>query len=30
MLGEHTSAVLQEWLSVTPERIDLLRATGTI
>jgi len=30
MLGEHSSAILQEWLSMTPERIDQLRASGTI
>ena len=30
MLGEHTSAVLQDWLAATPERIAQLRASGAI
>jgi crotonobetainyl-CoA:carnitine CoA-transferase CaiB-like acyl-CoA transferase len=30
MLGEHTNAILTEWLAMTPERIDRLREGGTI
>ncbi|HTO60154.1 MAG TPA: CoA transferase [Bradyrhizobium sp.] len=30
MLGEHTAAILEEWLSMAPERIEELRANGTI
>jgi crotonobetainyl-CoA:carnitine CoA-transferase CaiB-like acyl-CoA transferase len=30
MLGEHTSAILQEWLDMTPERIAQLRTSGAI
>jgi crotonobetainyl-CoA:carnitine CoA-transferase CaiB-like acyl-CoA transferase len=30
MLGEHTRAILTEWLAMTPERIDRLREGGTI
>jgi crotonobetainyl-CoA:carnitine CoA-transferase CaiB-like acyl-CoA transferase len=28
MLGEHTSAVLEEWLAMAPEQIARLRASG--
>jgi crotonobetainyl-CoA:carnitine CoA-transferase CaiB-like acyl-CoA transferase len=30
MLGEHTSAILEEWLAMAPERIDQLRTSGAI
>jgi crotonobetainyl-CoA:carnitine CoA-transferase CaiB-like acyl-CoA transferase len=30
MLGEHTNAILQEWLAMTPERITQLRTSGAI
>ncbi len=30
MLGEHTDAILQEWLAMTPDRVATLRACGTI
>jgi crotonobetainyl-CoA:carnitine CoA-transferase CaiB-like acyl-CoA transferase len=30
MLGEHTNAILQEWLAMTPERIAELRESGTV
>jgi crotonobetainyl-CoA:carnitine CoA-transferase CaiB-like acyl-CoA transferase len=30
MLGEHTNAILQEWLAMTPDRITQLRACGTV
>ena len=30
MLGEHTSAILTEWLAMTPERIAQLRERGAI
>ena len=30
MLGEHTSAVLEEWLAMTPDQIDGLRASGAV
>jgi crotonobetainyl-CoA:carnitine CoA-transferase CaiB-like acyl-CoA transferase len=30
MLGEHTNAILQEWLALTPDRITQLRACGTV
>ena len=30
MLGEHTQAVLTEWLKMTPDRIALLRESGAI
>ncbi len=30
MLGEHTSAVLEEWLAMTPDQITGLRASGAV
>jgi len=30
MLGEHTSAILEEWLALTPAEIDRLRASGVV
>jgi CoA:oxalate CoA-transferase len=30
MLGEHASALLQEWLGMDAEEVDQLRAHGTI
>ena len=30
MLGEHTNAILQEWLAMTPDRIAELRACGAV
>jgi crotonobetainyl-CoA:carnitine CoA-transferase CaiB-like acyl-CoA transferase len=30
MLGEHTNAILQEWLALTPDRITQLRACGAV
>ena len=30
MLGEHTGAVLEEWLAMTPEQITRLRASGAV
>jgi len=30
MLGEHTNAILQEWLAMTPDRITQLRACGAV
>ncbi len=30
MLGEHTSAVLEEWLAMTSDQITRLRASGTV
>jgi crotonobetainyl-CoA:carnitine CoA-transferase CaiB-like acyl-CoA transferase len=30
MLGEHTDAVLAQWLQLAPERIAQLRASGAI
>jgi crotonobetainyl-CoA:carnitine CoA-transferase CaiB-like acyl-CoA transferase len=30
MLGEHTDAILAQWLALTPERIAQLRASGAI
>jgi crotonobetainyl-CoA:carnitine CoA-transferase CaiB-like acyl-CoA transferase len=29
MLGQHTSAILQEWLAMTPDEIAQLQARGT-
>jgi crotonobetainyl-CoA:carnitine CoA-transferase CaiB-like acyl-CoA transferase len=30
VLGEHTGAILQEWLAMTPDRIAQLRASGAV
>ena len=30
MLGEHTNAILTDWLATTPETIARLRESGTI
>ena len=30
MLGEHTDAILAQWLKLTPERIEALRGSGAI
>jgi crotonobetainyl-CoA:carnitine CoA-transferase CaiB-like acyl-CoA transferase len=30
MLGEHTNAILQEWLAMAPDRIAQLRASGAV
>ena len=30
MLGEHSAAVLEEWLAMTPEQIAGLQASGAV